>query len=276
MEAVVPFLLTLLVLPPLGFLTVKFISMMVTKDLEVIPGLAGLAASFGVFGLSIWVGSIGFTFFVLVVVIGLIVFSPYAGQQMARAEFHQIDVDALDRSFQVIAQRPDSIPSYFDICRRLYDLGYDGPAIAIGERTLNGISTAMDPLRNASLRDQFRNEETSIKRWRRELKNPKAFDPVVCPLCSRPNDPSNLACEGCGRAHLLELARSTNLKNRTFGRLVLAFAMVCVFVVGGAAALMRLPSPFGPILFVAGLGATGVCLWLLFRGEVRSYDNLVS
>ncbi len=269
------FLLTLLMFPFIGFVVLKIFGMMLGQEIDVISGILALGGVVGMFVMAVSAQSDGVSLGIFLCMVVLAALYPYAVTQLSRAEFHMIDVEGLERCFATIAERPQTIPSYFELAQRLYDLGLSGHAIAIAERTVNSLSTDMDPSRNASMRDIFRKEESRLKQWKRETPRPREFEPIRCPNCGNVNPVGEIRCAKCGSPYLLLHFRGTNMRQRTMSRLILAYGVITVSICGCVASLAMLGGAVGAIAFVLAIACCALVLFLLFRGEIRSYDRVV-
>lgn len=264
-EAFPALLIALVAVLVMGLAMVKVIHMMIMGDVTPVQGLIALTGLLATMAITIASRSEVVAAAAFVVVITLAVFYPYAATQLERLELRQIDVDGLEKVFSNAIAHPDSPVARFQIAAIVYDLGLPGHAIAITETTLQSLSAAVDDVQNRSLRDVFRVEELRAKQWRRDLRDPSAFAPVACPGCGARNSPGTLACEGCGRAYLLDIARELDIKPRFVGRLVIAWAVLALFLVGAVTLTTMLSGALLWLAFLGVMALVGGLLWLLFR-----------
>lgn len=261
--------------PFMGLIVVKIVSMMMQHELEAWVGFTVIFMLSGAFGLCIASPSAEFSMALTILVALMIVFYPFAQRQLARATFHDLDVQALERVMESISAHPDLVPAYFELAQRLHALGMEGQAIAIAERTVQGLSQQFDAVRLTSQRDHYRQEESRMKQWKRDLKDPHAFRPIKCPQCHTPNPPGEIACVKCRAPYLALLFRGKSMQSRVVGRLLLAYALTGASLIGVTAAAMLLS---GTTRWVAVFGTfipLMCCLAWLFRFRVKSYDNLI-
>ncbi len=228
-----PGLLIALALAPLcGFAILTLIKWMMENLIDVGPGLAAIVAVVLVMIVTILSKSHVVAGAVIVVLITLMVFLPYAIDQAAMAEIRGSDIDKLDRLHQELTRNPENVSTYFAIAEYVHMLGLEGHAVAISEKTLDRLSTVMDPIKNQSLRDVFRNEEQRAKEWRRRLKDTSAFRPVACPRCGHRNEPGNLACGKCQGPFLLDLARKIDPRQKIRSRMVAGWGVIAAAFTG--------------------------------------------
>jgi hypothetical protein len=249
--------------PVCGFAILRIVLLMVDGELGAGPGTVALIAMLAVLVVTIMSKSSAVAGVVIVVLVSLIVFFPYAVEQVASAEVRGMDIDKLDRVHREIIERPENVASYFALAEIVHALGLEGHGIVIAEQTLQRLSTEMDPIKNQSLRDVFRNEEARAKQWRRNVRDIAAFRAVACPRCGRPNEPGTIACVGCQGPFLLELARKIDPRARIRQKLVVGFALVAGFLTGTVYAWTAIEGDLRLVAFGLGLGTVaGVFTWM--------------
>ena len=264
------FFLTLALIPVMGFAAVWIVSRMIQGDLGVGPGLAGLFALVILMMVAVWVPDQKMAAPVFLITVVTMAFFPFAETYLERTGLDSAETDRLDKAHRELAVRPENVPARFDLARALYDRGLAGHAISPAEDALSGLSTQRDPFSNRSQRDLFVNEDILVKKWRRELKDPRAFEPVKCPNCGHSNRPGTLACDRCRGPYLLELARRSDRHGRIIGRLLLGWALTAALLTGCAwlGVAVKWPDNVG---FIAALIAAvgGVMAWLFRPRTLR-------
>lgn len=259
-----PGLLVSLALAPIcAFAILRIMKFMFDGELDAGPGIAGIITVLVVLGLTIMSKSNVIAGVVMVTVVSLMAFFPFAVDQAANAEVRGMDIDKLDKVHREIIGRPENIASYFALAEIVHALGLEGHAIVIAEQTLERLSTEMDPVKNQSLRDVFRTEESRTKQWRRVLRDQAAFRAVACPRCGHRNEPGAIACGGCQGPFLLELARKIDPRQKIRSKLVLGFAMVAGFLTGTVYAWWVIEGDLRWVVFTLGLATVaGVFTWM--------------
>jgi hypothetical protein len=206
---------------------------------------------------------------VLVVALCCMATFPYAADQLEKSELRQLHTEKLIRTYDAFVARPDNFSALFEIARGLYKHGMKANAIAITTATLNGLNTQLDPIHNRSVRDQFREEEFTLKRWVREAQaNPKGELPVIC-ACGVKNPPEKIVCHSCGRPYVIDAAHNMNLRPRILARLVLAFGLVAALIVGAAAIGLYFSGIVLVIAMTIAVGGTALAIHLLFRNRME-------
>jgi hypothetical protein len=248
----------------IAFLLILYKS--IDGELPLIPSLVAMGVVVGM--LTICVARINpiIPAVILVVTLTLMGLFPFAATQLEAAELRSIDTGQLEKAYAGLVARPDNVSIIFEIARRLHAHGMKGHAIAISTKTLDALSQNVDQVKNRSLRDQFRNEEYEMKRWRREVANdPSSARPIACPHCGHTNQLDLIVCAKCGEAYVLTLARGLDVRSRFIGKLLLTAAIIAAVIVGSATLGVYLG---GLALFVAlavAIAGAGISIHLLFR-----------
>lgn len=263
-EAIPSFMLTLLMMPIVGFAVMWVIRNMIDGSLHVAAGIGAISVLLAASAASI--GSkdqtIGAAF--LLSLVALMAFFPYASDQIERLELRLIDVEGLDRAHQALAARPDNSAARFAVAKSLYRVGMHAHAIVLSEQTLQSLSLQIDEVKNTSVRDFFRAEDGMTKQWRR-ITPPEAYRPISCPLCKTLNEPGLIACSKCGKPYLLEIARNLDVKSRFFGRLVLGWALIALMITGVFAAVSYLKESTQAIAVGMQVAIVGAIMAWLFK-----------
>jgi len=262
-------MIALALAPVCAFAIITLISWMMDNLLDVGPGLGGIAIVLLVLLVTILSKNHFVAGAVIVVLINLMVFLPYAIEQSAKAEMQGTDIDKLDRVHKEISERPENIASYFAISELVYDLGLPGHAVAIAEKTLARLSTETDPIKNQSIRDVFKAEESRAREWRRHIKDQKEFRAVACPRCGYRNEPGNIACGKCQGPFLLDLARGIDPRQKIRSRLVLGWALIAGFFTLTVYGWSEFAGSARWVIVVGGLMTiAGVFTWLFRRRKL--------
>jgi hypothetical protein len=230
------------------------------------------------FGMGSIVGIVGLILFavraphpaipavILVVALALMAFFPFMLNQMDLADLNSYDVERLAKSFQALNERPDNFASKLEVAKALHSQGMVHHAIAIGNAALDAIPTEKDSVKNRSLRDQFKNEEYQIKQWMRTAgKVPLYAEHMRCNICQHENPLSAPVCEKCGNTYLLDAVRKGDNKTKVIGKLVLAWALLALFIVGSASAGLSLSGVAGFGVILLGVAAIGILFAWMFR-----------
>jgi hypothetical protein len=264
-EAIPGLLIAVALGPICAYSILTIIKWMMENQIDVGPGLAGIVIVILVMLVTILSKSHIVAGAVIVVLINLMIFLPYGIDQAARAELQGSDIDKLDRLHQEVTRNPENVSTYFAIADLVYEFGLPGHAVMIAETTLNRLSTEMDPIKNQSVRDVFKSEESRAREWRRRLTDRNAFKAVACPRCGYRNEPGTIACGKCRGPFLLDLARKIDPRVRIRSRLVLGWAIIAGFFTGTVYVWSLTEASIRWVALFGGLALIAVTFLWLFR-----------
>ena len=257
------FLIALVLGPICALAVIGVTKYMLDGELDLGPGIVAILCTFTVLALTIMSKSQVLAGIVIVAMLTIIAFFPYAVEHVALAEMRGMDIDHLDRAYKEIIARPGNIASYFALAELVHSLGLKGHAVAIAERTLASLSTEIDPVKNQSLRGVFRTEESRTKQWRRQILDQAEFHPVACPRCGHKNEPGTIACGGCQGPFLLDIARRIDPRKRIRSRLAAGFALIAGLIAISAYTGLEVEGALKwVVLGVALAVAAGTLTWL--------------
>lgn len=264
-DAVPAFLITLALIPVMGFAIVWIIGQMIMKSMDGVTGTIALCITLALFGAAILARSPIVPGMIMVVTITLLAGYPFAEKQLGRQVGREVNLEKLEKSHAALSARPDNTAAWLSLAECMWRHGWQGHAIAVADQVLQSLDTSMDGFQNRSVRDMFRTEEMRLKEWKRHA-DPNLCQAIECPLCGRKNAPGPIACVGCGKPYLLEKARRTDLRSRFVGKLVLGWALLALILVAGAWIGTLVAFPFSVLVVLGAVGAAGVLLALIFKG----------
>ncbi|HTQ09163.1 MAG TPA: hypothetical protein VMI31_03745 [Fimbriimonadaceae bacterium] len=199
---------------------------------------------------------------VLISVVTLLAFFPFAEQKLEEFELRKIDAERLARAFGIVEARPDNFAAKLELAKWIHEHGFAAHAIYLAESTLSQLSTEKDDVKNRSMRDLFSREEGMLRRWKTE---PPGQQTYKCMSCGALNRPEDLFCHGCRRPYMLDIVRSQEVTSRVWAKLVLAWAALALFIPGVVAIAMVLDGVLRISAFVAALAVVAVFVSWLFR-----------
>ncbi len=260
--------ITIGLIPVGGFTVLWIVWAMVGGDLDTGVGAVALGVVLTMIAVAIWTDSYIVAAVIFLCFPSFMAFYPFAAGTLERHEMNSFYIKRLERSHDAIRKQPQNYPAYFELSRTLHEMGLEGHAIAIAERTLSSIPDEMDPIKNQSLRGMFLGEEVMIRKWKRELKDEKAMEPIRCTRCRHSNEPGLIACGNCQADFLVQIARGADIRPKILGRLVLSYIAVAIYFSGSAISSEYISPPYNYITIVAGLGVLGAVLHLLTNRKV--------
>lgn len=239
---------------------------MIDGDVPAWMGLGALVGIFPVLILAVRPPHPAVPAIVLVVSITLMAFFPFMLNQLDKADLYSLDVDQLKKSYQALAARPDNFASKLQVAKALHSQGFVHQAIAIATATLDTIPNEKDPFSNRSLRDQFREEDAKVKQWMRTAgKHPLYAIHMKCGSCGTENPLEAIVCVDCGHPYLLDVAQKGDSRTKVIGKLVLAWGLLALFLVGAASAGLAMPGASGVAVILISLVAIGALFAWMFR-----------
>lgn len=258
-------LIALATVPVIGWAVVWIVRSLVMGELDLVAGVIALAVVGALAGLTVASGSLVVSGGILIVSALTLAFFPFACHRMGLHEFREINAGLIDKLHAAISAHQDNIAAYFALSEALYNHGFQGHAIGLATKTLEGLSTNLDPVKFQSIRQLFCREEAMLKRWMRESTDPRLHQPVKCPLCGHLNPPGNLACGGCQKPFLLEVVRRSDARSRFLGRLVIAWAALGLGLGGAVFCGFTIKDTWAPLAAAGCVAAAGVVVALVLR-----------
>lgn len=251
----------------MGITIILILHRMIAGDLRTEAGILAISACLFLMWISIKPSHPAIPALALIVVITLVTFFPFALTMLEKAEMRAIDTEQLDKAYAALRARPDNTAAKLQIAKMLHDQGLREHAIAVAGAALGSLSTEVDPVHNRSVRDLFYNEAILLRRWQQEqVAEPKRLPPFVkCPSCGKENVVGDLLCMGCGRPYLLDAVSQTDSGGKIMSKLVMAWAAVAAFFVGGVTVALTFEGAVRLILFVSALAGVGAFITWLFR-----------
>lgn len=195
--------------------------------------------------------------FLVVAVFTLVAIFPWLRSLAQRRELALIDIEAIERAYEQLMERPDSFGPKLRIARLIYARGLHGHAIVLAEE-------ALKPLPKSLAEDDMR----QVRLWKLSAR-PEDFRAIHCVECGRENPPGTLFCSRCRAPILLFHAKGSWTGRRTTRKLLAAWVACMASLVGiPLAATTMPPSASGVVVSLLLLGA-GALVFVAFRPEVR-------
>lgn len=158
-----------------------------------------------------------------------------------RNELVSIDVDAIERAYEQLEERPNNVGARFKIAKLAYRRGLQGHAIKVAEDALKGMP-----------QDFFTEEHKLVEMWKRQSTDDVSFKPIPCVECSTNNPAGELYCKGCGAKFLLDQAKGKWIGRALARKLIAGWVALLGVFVGIPLTASTLP-PGAALVAILGL-----------------------
>lgn len=229
------------------FLIVWIVSMVhwtIQAEIDTALGLMGiiLGLGLGILVINPPAGSEYVTPLIMVAVVCSVALFVPLRNVINRHELVAIDMDAIDRAYRQLEERPNNVGAKFKIAKLIYARGLHGHAIKLAD----------DALQNMP-QDFFAEEHKMVDMWKRSGHDAASFRALPCVECGTSNPPGDLYCNKCGAKFLLDQAKGRWIGRAMVRKLMAGWvAMLGVFV-GIPISATALP-PVAAALAISGLG----------------------
>jgi len=250
----------ILVWIPIGAWVIAMVQWMVIGDIDPMFGCGSIFVAFVLGALTVHPPDPRLSpVFFSGVVITVITF-PAIQRSLQRREMARIDIEKIEDLYENLRFRPDNYSAVFRLSEILWHRGFHGHAVGLATSVL----PKMDP-------ELFREEHQAVDRWRHQLGANFFPKPVRCLQCGLMNQPGSHLCERCQAPYLLLSARTAWL-GPSIGRRILGAWIVAIVILVGipATSQMQLPIPVIILLVLAELALGLVVLLGSFHDTARA------
>ncbi|MFQ3586593.1 MAG: zinc ribbon domain-containing protein [Fimbriimonadaceae bacterium] len=241
---------------PVTIWIVCLVNWMVTLEIDWPSGILGIVVGvlLGWFSLNPPVPALAPVF--ATAALATLVLTPLARYMMDRSQMIGIDIDAIERAYQVLGEKPTNFGGKIKLARALYDRGVYRHAIALAEDALGKTPENM-----------FLEERRLLNQWKVAPMPPSAVDEIRCVECGTMNKPGQVFCSGCGGRYLLEYAKGKVVKRSVAKKMTASWLAGVLALVGIPTSLTAFP-PLVAVFVIAVLGVLGaVVLLRAFKDE---------
>lgn len=237
---------------PLAIWVISFVGWMINGDVD---GLTGFLGILGTVALGAVItkppaqnlAPVGF-----LAIVTISVMFPFVRRAINRHQLRLVDVDAIERAYEVMKVRPNNPGSRMRIARHLHNLGFPSIAIPIMDSALKDVPVQF-----------FRDEFMLLQMWRSGGAVPAAS--LECPICGMRNDPGlSVICTRCQAPYLLDRLRG-RIMSASLGRRLLGIWMLLVSITVGISSTPALSVPWNIIVGILCLGAIGFGILLIVK-----------
>jgi len=238
---------------PLAVWIMACVHWMIGGDIDVITGFAGIAVAVGLGYEAINPPVPQLAPLTVVAVFVTVIMFPFVRTAMDKKALRNIDIEALEKSYAALYQRPDNVMAKIKIARVLWDLGVCGHAIRIVESQLPSM-----PLRF------FAEDIRMLKRWHMARVEARFFAPVDCAECQTSNEAGLLFCRQCGTPFLIDFVKGRVVGTRLGKKLMAAWISLIAVLIGIPAAQALPPIPSIVVIVTMMIFAVTI-VFLAFR-----------
>lgn len=214
----------LLVWIPVGIWIISLSHWMITSEIDTLSGFCGiiLACAVGFLAVNPPHPSLS-PIFVLVAIVTIAV-APVARTAMNRAALQSIEVEAIERAYEMLSTKPDNFGAKIRLARALWTKGIRSHAIAIADGALKSAPESL-----------FTEELRQVAHWKAASAKDPGVIRIRCVDCGIPNDPGGMFCSRCGAPFLLDYAQGKWMKSGVLKRVTAGW-------IAAVAALVAIPS----------------------------------
>jgi len=222
-------------------------------DIDAITGILGIGVAVGLGYEAINPPVPQLSGLTVVAVFVTVIMFPFVRSALDRRQLRGVDIEALERSYQALAVRPDNVIAKFKIAKVLFDLGVCGHALRIGESLVPEMPARF-----------FSDELRTVRRWQAMKLEARFFSPVVCAECHTSNDPGLLFCRKCGAPFLLDFTKGKVVGTRLGKKLISTWISLVAVLIGIPAAKALPPGPCVATVAAMMIFAIGM-VYMAFR-----------
>jgi ribosomal protein L40E len=159
-----------------------------------------------------------------------------------RHELVAIDMEAIERAYRQLEERPNNVGAKFKIAKLVYGRGLHGHAITLADDALKTMPE-----------DFFGEEHKLVDMWKRQGPDTASFRALPCVECGSSNPPGELYCKKCGSKFLLDQAKGRWVGRAMVRKLLAVWIALLGVFIGIPLALSALPT-VPALVAVIGLG----------------------
>jgi membrane protein implicated in regulation of membrane protease activity len=239
---------------PVAIWIVALVQWMVVGDVDVLFAVTGIAIALGLGMMTLVPPRDDFAPFAFAAALVTVFAYPWVRRTLDRRELDQIDIDSIERSYELLERRPDDPAALLKLARLLYDRGLAPEAIALTKR-------ALEPMP----RRLFEEDHQVLAKWLRAVHPEELKRTLPCVECGLANVAGEVYCARCGTHHLLDHARGRWVGRDTARKLIAAWISMMILILGIPVATASLGAPAAWTIVLGLLVVSVGILLLAFR-----------
>jgi hypothetical protein len=246
---------------PVAIWILGLIQWMVMDEIDVLSGLLGIAAALMLAMAPLLGVPREYTPLLFMAAVGTIVMFPFVRAGMNRRELASIDIEAMARAYEALAERPNNVAAMFKLARLAYAKGMPAHAIAIAENAVANMP-----------KQHFMEEHRMVAQWKKAMPPGAVARSLACVDCGVPVAPGPVHCPRCGAPFLLDHVGG-RIVGRGMGRKLLAAWVAMIALLLGIPMAAALPPAAAVAAILTMLVAAVLVLFLAFRPEARALNR---
>ena len=239
---------------PLSIWIVSFIFWMIGGEIDGLTGFLGIVGSVALGAVVMKPPTASLVPVGFFGILAITVMFPFVRMALNKRELRSVDIEAVERAYEVLRVRENNAGSRMRIARHLHNLGQRGLAIAVMESALQDVPVQF-----------FRDEFMLLRMW--QSTPVERVSTVSCPICGVPNDPRrSVVCIRCKGPYLLDRLRGRVVSN-SVGRQLLGTWLILVALAVGISTIPSVNPPFNVLVALTSLGTISFGIALIIRGN---------
>lgn len=243
-----------LVWVPIAIWVISMIHWMVQGDIDAGFGFLGIAAGLTLGGMTVFVPNPDIAPYLLIAATSTIVAFPVVRRIANRHALAQLDVEQVERAYEMLDEKPNNLAANLRLARVLYDRGVCGHAIVIAEEALKGVPPTY-----------FQDEARMLRQWKLDTTEPKHFRELPCFRCGALNPPGVIYCSKCASPFLLDYAKGRWLEPSTMHRVVAFWFAAVLLLIAIPLTVSNFDPAISMLLILVEVVVAGTILLLAFR-----------
>lgn len=241
---------------PIGIWVLALLQWAIVGDIDFLSALAGIIVGLGLGGTALLAREPYMAPLILCAVLVTMFAFPVVRSTLNKRELDQIDIDQIEKAYQVLNEKPGNASAKFKLARCIYNKGLAGHALVIAEDAVQQMPEAFFP-----------EEIRILKGWKHYRTDPSLMKPLDCLECGHPNRPGFTHCEKCGSWFLLHHSQGKWMGRGLARKFVAAWVCLMVAMVGIPFVAGSLP-PGASIPVILGLMVLAVLtVFFTFRSD---------
>ncbi len=225
---------------PVSIWVISMIHWMVQGDIDAGFGFLGLCAGIALGALTVFSPNPALSPLLLAAAVSIVVLFPFVRSLVNRHALAQLDVEQVERSYEMLEQKPSNSAASLRLARVLYSRGIRGHAIRIAESAFQGMPSSF-----------FQDEARMLQQWKLQTTEPNEFRDLPCARCGELNSAGTLFCTRCKAPFLLDYARGRWVEGSAAQKLIATWFLAVVLLVA---------IPFTASLLTPTVGVVLICI----------------